>query len=182
MIITERDLLVLLALAHYYVLSRAKAQQLCFPHDTDGCVARRRLAALAGAGLIRRHTMLVASSRDTVPAPVYLLDTKGCVYLAKVTGDPQYLHKPVDLPHPLHLRHHLAVADLHLLLDAAIAAQTVVVLEAWHNEADIVNAGEAEAHLPLPVGHAVRRQPRHHLLARRWLCAESGGPASCILP
>lgn len=94
--------------------------------------------------MIRRHSMHVASSYDAPPAPVYLLDTPGCEYLAKATGDVQYLYKPIHLPHPLHLRHHLAVSELQILLDAAIAAQTEVILEAWYNEADIVNAGEPD--------------------------------------
>ena len=119
-----------------------------FPQDTDGRVARRRLAALTDTGLIRRHTALVASSFDAVPAPVYLLTPQGCEYLAKATGNNQYLYKPVDLPHPLHLRHHMAVTELHMILDAAIAAQTSVTLEGWHNEADILNAEE-----PYPAHH-----------------------------
>jgi hypothetical protein len=87
---------------------------------------------------------LVASSFDAVPAPVYMLTTVGCQYLAEKTGNTQYLYKPVQLPHPLHLIHAMAVADLHMLFDAAIAAQTGIVLEAWHNEYDVVNASEPD--------------------------------------
>jgi hypothetical protein len=144
MIVTKRDLLVLLALARYFVLDRRHVQKLVFPKDGDGRVARRRLAALADAGLIRRHSLLVASSDDAVPAPVYFLADKGCQYLAETTGDSSYLYKPVQLPHPLHVRHHLAVTKLHMLLDAAIAARPGVELEAWFNETDVVNAGEPD--------------------------------------
>jgi hypothetical protein len=145
MIITPRDILVLLALATYFILDRRHVQKLCFPRDPDGRVARRRLAALTDAGLIRRHMTLVASSFDVVPAPVYVLTAKGREYLAKEAGDSQYLFKPVDLPHPLHLIHAMAVGALHMTIDAAINAQTVVVMEAWFNEGDIVNAGEHNA-------------------------------------
>lgn len=144
MIITARDMLLLLALAGYYLLDRRQVQRLVFPQDADGRVARRRLAALADAGLIRRHTALVASSHDAVPTPVYLLTPQGCEHLAKATGDSRYLFKPVHLPHPLHLEHAMAVADLHIAVDAAVAAQTSVILEAWYNEFDIVNAGEPD--------------------------------------
>ena len=145
MIITTRDLSILQALARYYLLDRRRVQQLVFPKDADGRVARRRLAALADdAGLIRRHTMLVASSHDDLPAPVYLLTSKGCQYLADKLDDARYLHKPVELPHALQLVHTLAVADLHITIDAAVAAQREIVLEAWHNEGDIVNADEPD--------------------------------------
>ena len=144
MIVMPRDISVLLALARYFILDRRHVGKLVFPHDFDGRVARRRLAALATEGLIRRHMTLVASSFDAVPAPVYLLTAKGCRYLAEKTGDNQYLYKPVDLPHPLHLIHAMAVADLHMLFDAAIAAQTGIVLEAWFNEFDVVNASEPD--------------------------------------
>jgi len=148
MIVTDRDMLVLLALARYYLLDRRHVQQLVFPHDKDGRVARRRLATLTEAGLIRRHSMLVASSYDGTPAPVYLLTAKGCEYLAGATGDASFLHKPVHLPHPLHLRHHMAVTELHMLLNAVIATQTGVSLDVWHNEADVINADD-----PDPTNH-----------------------------
>ena len=173
MIITPRDILVLLALATYFILDRRHVQKLCFPRDPDGRVARRRLAALADAGLIRRHMTLVASSFDFVPAPVYLLTTKGREYLAKETGDSQYLFKPVDLPHPLHLIHAMAVAALHMTIDAAINAQTVVVMEAWFNEGDIVNAGEQNAAYYYKLTHQISRRAQIICSARRGISAKS---------
>jgi hypothetical protein len=126
MIVTPRDISVLQALARYFILDRRHVGKLVFPKDTDGRVARRRLAALATAGLIRRHMTLVASSFDAVPAPVYLLTKKGCQHLADKLGDASFLHKPVQVPHAMHLVHAMAVADLHMLFDAAVAAQTFV--------------------------------------------------------
>ena len=61
MIVMPRDQLALQALARYYLLDRRRVQTLVFPKDSDGRVARRRLAALEEEGLIRRHNMLVAS-------------------------------------------------------------------------------------------------------------------------
>lgn len=145
MIVTDRDQRVLQALARYYLLDRRRVQKLAFPGDKDGRVTRRRLEALANAGYIRRHSMLVASSQDGPLAPVFLLTSKGCEYLAEKAGDNTYLYKPVDLPHALQLVHALAVADFHIMFDTAVAAQSEIVLEAWYNEADVVNASEPDA-------------------------------------
>jgi hypothetical protein len=121
--ITNRDQRVLSSLARYGLLNRRQIQDLCFPDDRDGRVARRRLAELTKAEYIRRHATLVASRYDGAPAPVYLIARPGCEYLADVMADPGYLLKSTKPPHPLHVQHHLAVADFHILLDAAIAAQ-----------------------------------------------------------
>jgi hypothetical protein len=144
MIITTRDTLILKVLARYYVLDRRQVQQLCFPKDPDGRVARRRLAALVDAGLIYRHSTLVASSHDGPLASVYLLTAKGCQHLADRLGDAAFLYKPVHLPHRLHVVHALAVAELHILLDTAVAAESGVTLEAWYNEHDIINAADPD--------------------------------------
>lgn len=144
MIITKRDMLILEALARHYLLNRRQLQHLCFPDDIDGRVCRRRLAVLTAADMICRHNALVASRHDHYPAPVYLLSKAGCTHLARQTRTGRYLHKPTKLPHPLHVSHQLAVAVVHIALDAAIAAQTGVMLEAWYNEADVVNADEPD--------------------------------------
>jgi hypothetical protein len=140
MIIMPRDLLALQVLGRYFILDRRRVQEQCFPNDKDGRVTRRRLEALADAGYIRRHTLLVASVQDGPQAPVYLLTPKGCKYLADELGDTTLLYKPVDLPHPRQLVHALALADFHILFDTAIDAQSEIVLERWINEADVVNA------------------------------------------
>ena len=64
--------------------------------------------------------------------------------MADKLGDPSLLHKPVELPHALQLVHALAVADFHILVDAAVDAQSEIVLVAWHNEADVVNASKPD--------------------------------------
>ena len=38
----------------------------------------------------------------------------------------------------------MAVVEFHIMFDAAIAAQTDVVLEAWHNEGDVINADDPD--------------------------------------
>jgi hypothetical protein len=144
MFLNDRDLLVLLALAHYYVLSRRHVQQLFFPKSADGREARRCLARLVEKGLIRQHSALVASVRDGALAPVYLLTAEGREHLAEETGDNSFLFKPIELPHALQLVHAMAVAEYHITFDAAISGQTDVTVEAWFNEGDVINADDPD--------------------------------------
>jgi hypothetical protein len=80
--------------------------------------------------------------------PVYSLAKRGYEYLAQENVESRFLPRPTRLPHPLHVRHALAVAELHITLDAAIAAQDAVTLDAWSNERDVVNPSE-----PNPADH-----------------------------
>ena len=133
---------VLMAFARYGFLTRRHVQQQFFPKSADGREARRCLARLVKKGLIRQHSVLGGSGRDSVLAPVYLLTAEGREYLAEETGDEAFLYKPIALPHPL--VHALAVVEFHITFDAAIAAQTDVALEAWHTEGDVINADELD--------------------------------------
>jgi len=142
--VTQRDMQVLLCLARYRLLNRRQLQRLCYPTDKDGRITRRRLASLAEEGLIRRHGMLVASQYDGPPSPVYLLAEGGREYLAEELADDRLLLKPVQLPHALHLYHQLAVSEAHMTLEAAIVAQDTVTLEAWYNEAEVINTHEPD--------------------------------------
>ena len=144
MFVNDRDHHVLLALARYGFLTRRHVQQQFFPQSADGREARRCLARLGEKGLIRQHSALVASARDGVLAPVYVLTAEGREYLAEETGDDSFLCKPIELPPPLQLAHAMAVVEFHIMFDAAIAVQTDVALEAWYNEGDVVNADELD--------------------------------------
>jgi hypothetical protein len=128
------------AFAQYYLLGRRHVQQLFFPQSADGREARRCLARLVEKGLIRQHSALVASARDGVLTPVFLLTAEGREYLAEETGNESFLYKPTELPHALQLVHAMAVVEFHIIFDAAIAAQTDVTAEAWFNEGDMINA------------------------------------------
>lgn len=57
--VTDRDLLILRAVARYYVLNRDQVQRLIFPDDKNGRVTRRRLQMLVDAHLLSRQPMLV---------------------------------------------------------------------------------------------------------------------------
>ncbi len=142
MYVNHRDHAVLLAFARYGFLPRRHVQQRFFPKSADGREARRCLARLVKKGLIRRHPALGASVRDGTLAPLYVLTAAGREYLAEETGDEAFLYKPIELPHAL--VHAMAVVEFHIMFDAAIAAQTDVVLEAWHNEGDVINADDPD--------------------------------------
>ncbi len=144
MFINDRDYLVLLALAHYGFLTRRHVQQLFFPKSADGREARRCLARLVEKGLVRQHSALVASVRDGALAPIYLLTVEGREHLAEETGNESFLCKPITLPHALQLAHAMAVVEFHITIDAAIATQTDVILEVWHNENDVINADDPD--------------------------------------
>lgn len=144
MFVNDRDHLVLLAFARYGFLNRRHVQQLCLPRSADGREARRCLARLVKKELLRQHSALVASVRDGALAPVYMLTAEGREHLAEETGDDSFLYKPIELPHALQLVHAIAVTEFHITIDAAIAAQTDVALEAWFNEGDVINADDAD--------------------------------------
>jgi hypothetical protein len=160
MIITDRDMQVLLCLAQHHLLNRFQMQRLCFPTDKDGRVARRRLAALTEEGLIRKHYIQIVSQYDKPAGAIYLLTPCGCRFLADKKGMKDYLFKPVNLPHALHLSHQLAVAELHMILDSAISAQSQVTLEAWFNEFDIINPGEPDTEKHFRLFTEIQARPR----------------------
>ena len=141
MFVNHRDHLILLALALYGFLTRRQVQHLLFQHADDRIV-RRCLARLVEKGLIRQHPALGASVRGGGLALFYVLTAAGREYLAEETGDEAFLYKPIELPHAL--VHAMAVVEFHIMFDAAIAAQTDVVLEAWHNEGDVINADDPD--------------------------------------
>ena len=128
MIVTERDHQILLSLTRYGLLNRGMVQKMCFPNDPQGRVARRRLAVLTDAGFIRRHSMLVASRFDDPPAPVYLMAKRGYELLAQEGAGSGFPRKPVQLPHPLHVRHALAVAEMHVTRSQSMPGLTKMTL------------------------------------------------------
>lgn len=158
--ITERDIAVLLMLARYYVLNRVQIQKLCFPQDSDGRIARRRIQTLVEAKLIGRTMMEVVNPLSGAPAPVYFPSRKGCDFLAEYTGDDQYLLTPSQMPQQHHLFHWLAVSDTHIALDAAIARQNEVSLVEWLNEWDTANKDESAPEKRYRIYTLIHEQPR----------------------
>lgn len=138
--VTDRDLLVLRALAIYFVLNRQQIQKLCFHEDETGRVTRRRLLKLVAHGLIQRQPLQMHDMEDGSPSLVYYPSRRGLEILAETTNDKRFLHVSSQAPQPHHVRHWLAVSDTHILIDQAISGQDAVGIEGWINEWDTVPA------------------------------------------
>ena len=119
--ITDRDILILVALVRYYVLNRQQIQRLVFPTIPTG--------ELPAAGCKcwwtsthqpAEHALL--PSVGHAGAGVFSA-RKGCEFLAEHFEDPQYLLTPTAPPIPHHTFHWLAVSDTHIALDEAIQNQ-----------------------------------------------------------
>ena len=52
MMIDDRHVNIIRAIARYYVLNRAQIQRLCFPSDNGGRVTRRHIGALLEHGML----------------------------------------------------------------------------------------------------------------------------------
>lgn len=157
--ITERDIQVLRVLVRYYVLNRQQIQRLAFPNDSNGRLTRRRLQVLFDAGLINRQKVMFCHPTAT-PAPVYFPARKGCEFLAEIDADERFLVTPTHPPIPHHTFHWLAVSDTHITLDEAIAQQSVVKLENWINEWDVVNKTEQQPEKRFQLYSLLRENPR----------------------
>jgi len=140
--ITDRDILILVALVRYYVLNRQQIQRLVFPNDRNGRITRRRLQILVDEHLINRQNHLFCYPSAT-PAPVYFPARKGCELLAEHFEDPRYLVTPTAAPIPHHTFHWLAVSETHIALDEAVRRQQEVAIDGWINEWDVVNKDES---------------------------------------
>lgn len=144
MTITDRDKSVVRAVAHYYTLTRPQIGALCFPEDGDGRITRTRLQKLLEAGLLNRTRMEVInpSVGAGIGAPVYYPSRKGCEFLAQETGDDGFLAVSTQTPNWTNLYHWVAVAQLHILLDQAVAREPDVTVDGWYGEWSIANPDE----------------------------------------
>jgi hypothetical protein len=146
MTITERDKSVLRAVAQYYTLTRQQIGALCFPDDKDGRITRSRLQKLLDAGLLNRTRMEVINPAvgAGIGAPVYYPSRKGCEFLAQESGDATSLSATTSTPNWQHLYHWVAVAQLHMLLDQAVALAADVTVDGWYGEWSVANADEEQ--------------------------------------
>ena len=158
--ITERDIAVLRAVVHYYVLNRVQIQRLCFPSDCEGRITRRRLQTLVSERFLNRTQVQVFHPGSGAPAPVYFPARRGCEFLAEHLGDERLLATPTQTPQSHHLFHWLAVTETHIALDAALANQSDVTLDDWLNEWDIVNKDESAPEKRYRIYTLINESPR----------------------
>jgi hypothetical protein len=157
--ITDRDILILVALVRYYVLNRQQIQRLVFPSDQNGRITRRRLQLLVSEHLISRQNLLFAHP-SMPPAPVYYPAPKGCELLAEHFEDPRYLVTPTAAPIPHHTFHWLAVSDTHIAFDEAVKLQEEAKILGWLNEWDVVNKSESRPEKRFQLYTLLREHPR----------------------
>lgn len=144
MIVQERDINVLTALAANFIMTSRQLRKLFFPNDKTGRLTRRRLFKMAEEDFVRKRLMSVVNPHDGTATPVYHLGRKGREFLATYFDDNRYLLKPIEPLQPQHLFHYIAVTDTHLLLNEAVAQQSDARVDVWVNEDDICNSDEPE--------------------------------------
>lgn len=158
--ITERDIQVLLTIVQFYLLTRQQIQRLCFPSDQGSRITRRRLQVLIEAGFINRFTLFVYHPMLGSPSPVYYPSRKGCEFLAAHFDDDKYLACNSQPPQANNILHWIAISDMHIVVQEAIARQSDVKAQGWINEFDIVNKAETKPEKRYRLYTLLREQPR----------------------
>jgi Replication-relaxation len=170
-----RDIAAIRAVAHYYVLSRAQLQTLCYPTDATGRVARKRLDMLVEMGFLHRTPTPIFNRRGGSPWPAYYPSPKGCDLLSQWFKDERYLLTLTSAPPAQNLLHCLAVSDVHAVFDAAVANQEVLTIERWINEYDFVNLDEEQSDKRFKLFTLLREYP-----PPRIACAPDAAFLLCI--
>lgn len=143
MAVTPRDLPALKYLARYFLMSTGQIKRLCYPDDVAGRITRRRLQKLQADQYVCKPNIESVNPKRGGSTPVWHLGAKGREELSMALHDDSYLLKPIAAPKPLHPYHAILVTDVYAMIDAAIAKQDRVVLEASFNEHEVVNAAES---------------------------------------
>jgi len=142
--ITPFDVVLLLALARFYVLTREQLQRVCFPDHTGGRSTRKRLSKLQQGAFVEKHRIPVLLPGFSGAAPVYYLTRSGAELLAAYHDEPSYVSLNTRCPRGDHLNHWIAVNETRIVIEGAIARQTEVTLDRWINEWEVVDKECAE--------------------------------------
>lgn len=141
MIVTPRVLDILRCVACYGVLTAAQIRNLCFPNiQSDGSNVRSRLRTMVQQKLLNRAHMEIANPMSPLSAPVYYSSPLGVDVLATQLNDESYRLISTRAPQWQNLVHFVAIADVHILADQAVARQAYAKMERWVNEFDVVNS------------------------------------------
>ncbi len=144
MVLQDRDIVTLTALARCFILSAAQVRRVAYPDDATGRITRRRLTKMVHQGLILRRRLAVVNPTDGAATPVYHLTKAGREFLAGHFGDDAYLWKPIEPTQPQYLHHYVAVAETRLLLDAALEQSKDITLVQWCHEDECLNPEEPD--------------------------------------
>lgn len=155
-----RDIAIFDDLVRYRFLDRKQLQRLHFPDDQTGRACRRRMHELVAAGYVDRLTLLYAHPASGSPAAVFQLSRKGYNFLANHHGDESLQVMPSEGVLPHLLQHWLALSETHILFDKAIARQSLVTMNGWINEYDIVNKDQRSPEKRYCLYTLIRENPR----------------------
>ena len=159
--ITDRDILILVALVRYYVLNRAADSAVGISHaiPTAGLPAAG-LQVLVDEHLINRQNILFCHPSAT-PAPVYFPARKAASCSPSILKMPHYLVTPTAPPIPHHAFHWLAVSDTHIAFDEAVEhASRGAGSNGWINEWDVVNKDESRPEKRFQLYTLLQEHPR----------------------
>lgn len=156
--ITDLDIALLKLLARTYVLTREQMQRFLFPDHTSGRTTRKRLLKLKSAGLLSTHSVQVVLPGGNGAAPVYYLTRAAAELLASYYDDHTFLSILTRAPRADRVAHWIAVNDVRLTIEAAIALQQRVALEGWINEFEVINKDDSPG-LQYRLQQQLREQP-----------------------
>lgn len=134
-----RDIQIIMAVDRYACLTRRQIGMLVGVSER---IMRRRARLLAHDGYLNRFAPRASADR-VADTPVYYPSKRGCQILSEHTGDDRYLFTKTSLPQK-EIVHSLEVAQTHILLDQAVAAQQHVKLIRWINEHEVVDKSVAD--------------------------------------
>lgn len=161
MTITDRVLHILRLLRRYKFLTTAQIRTRCVPNDKDGAITREVMRKMKDAGLARRLKAEVHDPLATSSVPVWLPTETGCCVLATKTGNIRYLlDSQPNTNSWQNFAHYVAVSELFLTLDAALALQARVLMNALYFEHDVVNPDETDPRKKFKTYTVVKEEAR----------------------
>lgn len=158
--LTSNHISILKFVATYFCVTRMQINRSLFPDDKSGRSTRKWLKFLADSKLIRKNNMQVVNPSGGAPAPVYSPTQLGIEFLACELKDEQWLHVCTQTPNWQNLHHWTAIAEFHIVLDAAMAKQDEVSVDRFVTEWQIANPEEKAPEKKFTLFTILREQPR----------------------
>lgn len=138
--LTPRKIAILRCLRRYFFLRASQIRDLVIPHDKDASITRDCLRRLHAEKLVHRNDPRMVNPLTNTAPPIYVLTQKGSCELAAATNDCSLLLTvEPNFRDWMSLNHYCGLSSLHILTDAAFAAQTRVRQTALYFEHEVIN-------------------------------------------
>jgi ribosomal protein L34E len=157
-VITETNLRVLELIATYYVVSRRMVQDVLFAHCKSPKAVVTRMKKLLVNGFIAKASMQIVPDGQN-PVPVYHLTKKGAKALAAGRNDPEWLTANTRPPSNFLLYHWLGIVKMHMLINAAVALDEMLMMNQFHQEWAVINKDEPNPKLQFTLQTRLRHDP-----------------------